>query len=74
MKCDSKFFNMLYIFFYMVEWDEFIILEDFVVMICINFVVVWCVLVGFCEWGYVYFEKGCGGGWIFVCDLENVSL
>ena len=71
---DSKLSDVLHILLHIAESDSPVTSETLAKMMKTNPVVIRRILAGLREQGYVNSEKGHGGGWQLICDLNTVTL
>ncbi|MET1755702.1 Rrf2 family transcriptional regulator [Novosphingobium sp. RD2P27] len=74
MRNDSRLSRMLHVLLHMARYDGPMTSDEIARMLSTNAVVVRRTMAGLREAGYVRSEKGHGGGWVIVADLEVVSL
>lgn len=74
MRRDSRLSGVLHVLLHMAEHDGPVTSEVLARAMGTNPVVVRRVMAGLREQGYVRSEKGHGGGWRLVCDLDKVTL
>ncbi|RVU36066.1 Rrf2 family transcriptional regulator [Hwanghaeella grinnelliae] len=74
MRKDSRLSRMLHVLLHMARHDGPMTSEALAAMLGTNSAVIRRTMSGLRKAGYVRSEKGHGGGWEIVCDLESVSL
>ena len=74
MKRDSRLSGVLHVLLHMAEQSGPQTSETLARAMDTNPVVIRRVMAGLREQGFVHSEKGHGGGWTIVCDLETVTL
>ncbi len=74
MRQDSRLSRMLHVLLHMARKDQPFTSEQIAGMLQTNPVVVRRTMGGLREAGYVRSEKGHGGGWRLVADLDSVTL
>ncbi|WP_419951598.1 Rrf2 family transcriptional regulator [Methylobacterium sp.] len=74
MRNDSRLSRMLHVLLHMARHDGPMTSEAIARMLGTNPVVVRRTMAGLRDAGYVRSEKGHGGGWAIIADLETVSL
>lgn len=74
MRNDSRLSRMLHVLLHMARHEQPFTSEQIAAMLNTNPVVVRRTMAGLREAGYVRSEKGHGGGWTLVCDLNSVTL
>lgn len=74
VRSDSRLSRMLHVLLHMARHDGPITSETIAGMLGTNAVVIRRTMAGLRDAGYVRSEKGHGGGWVIVADLERVSL
>lgn len=74
MRKDSRLSRMLHVLLHMARHDGPMTSEHIARMLQTNPVVVRRTMAGLRDAGYVRSEKGHGGGWAIVADLETVTL
>lgn len=74
MKRDSRLSGVLHVLLHMAEQSGPRTSETLARAMDTNPVVIRRVMAGLREQGFVHSEKGHGGGWTIVCDLETVTL
>jgi len=74
MKRDSRLSGVLHVLLHMAEQSGPQTSETLARAMDTNPVVIRRVMAGLREEGFVHSEKGHGGGWTIVCDLETVTL
>ncbi len=74
MKRDSKLSGILHVLLHMAEYATPVTSETLAGVMQTNPAVIRRIMSGLRERGYVRSEKGHGGGWTLVCDLEQLTL
>src|SRR6218665_2385705 len=74
MRKDSRLSRMLHVLLHMARHDQPFTSEQIARMLDTNPVVVRRTMAGLRQAGYVHSEKGHGGGWTIVRDLESITL
>ncbi|MNR88983.1 putative HTH-type transcriptional regulator YwnA [compost metagenome] len=74
MRKDSKLSSVLHVLLHMAHIERPLTSEELAGYLQTNSVLVRRVLAGLRARGYVASDKGHGGGWSLVCDLQKVTL
>ncbi|GJE62619.1 Rrf2 family transcriptional regulator [Methylobacterium trifolii] len=74
MRRDSRLSGVLHVLLHMAEFDGSVTSERLAALMNTNPVVVRRLMGGLRDLGLVASEKGHGGGWTLVCDLDRVTL
>nr|WP_087574406.1 Rrf2 family transcriptional regulator [Sphingomonas sp. CDS-1] len=74
MRNDSRLSRMLHVLLHMARQDGPMTSEEIARMLGTNSVVIRRTMAGLRDAGYVLSEKGHGGGWVIVTNLEKISL
>lgn len=74
MKNNGRLSAVLHVLIHMAERSGKVTSDDLAKLLATNPVVVRRVMAGLREAGYVRSEKGHGGGWTLVCNLQQVTL
>jgi DNA-binding IscR family transcriptional regulator len=74
MKRDSKLSGILHVLLHMAEYSTPVTSETLAGVMQTNPAVIRRIMSGLREKGYVHSEKGHGGGWRLICDLEQLTL
>lgn len=74
MRQDSKLSSVLHVLLHMAHVERPLTSEELAGYLQTNAVLVRRVLAGLRTRGYVASDKGHGGGWSLVCDLQKVTL
>lgn len=74
MRQDSKLSSVLHVLLHMAHIERPLTSEELAGYLQTNAVLVRRVLAGLRTRGYVASDKGHGGGWSLVCDLQKVTL
>lgn len=74
MKKDSKLSSILHVLLHMAHYNRPLTSEALAGFLSTNPVVVRRTLAGLRDAGYVDSTKGHGGGWVLVCDLQQITL
>lgn len=74
MRQDSKLSSVLHVLLHMAHIERPLTSEELAGYLHTNAVLVRRVLAGLRTRGYVASDKGHGGGWSLVCDLQKVTL
>ncbi|MDO9420319.1 MAG: Rrf2 family transcriptional regulator [Herminiimonas sp.] len=74
MRQDSKLSSILHVLLHMAHIERPLTSEELAGYLQTNAVLVRRVLAGLRTRGYVASDKGHGGGWSLVCDLQKVTL
>ncbi|RYY79223.1 MAG: Rrf2 family transcriptional regulator [Moraxellaceae bacterium] len=74
MRKDSRLSRMLHVLLHMSRHNQPFTSEQIAKMLYTNPVVVRRTMAGLKKAGYVYSEKGHGGGWRIACALKDISL
>lgn len=74
MRQDSKLSSVLHVLLHMAHIERPLTSEELASYLQTNAVLVRRVLAGLKNRGYVASDKGHGGGWSLVCDLQKLTL
>lgn len=74
MRLDSRLSRMLHVLLHMARHKSAVTSEAIAAMLHTNPVVVRRTMAGLRETGYVRSEKGHGGGWTLVRDLDSITM
>ena len=74
MRTDSKLSRMLHVLLHMARENKIFTSNEIALMLSTNPVVVRRTLAGLKKAGFIHSEKGVGGGWQLIVNLEKITL